>query len=79
MQLMKRRLAAGREHDPSLLEVFVDTAPEALRYLLENTPLRMQVVPNFPDYYFPYDIPGKKPGGRSQATHPWRCGAPTDG
>ena len=28
----------GREHDPALLEVFVDTAPEVLRYLEERTP-----------------------------------------
>src|SRR5688500_16871430 len=32
-----RRLAAGREHDPALLEVFVDTAPEVLRYLEDHT------------------------------------------
>ena len=27
------RLAMGHEHDPALIEVFVDTAPEALRYI----------------------------------------------
>jgi succinate dehydrogenase/fumarate reductase flavoprotein subunit len=69
-----RRLAAGREHDPALLEVFVDTAPEVLRYLEDNTPVRMQVVPNFPDYYFPYDIPGKRPGGRSVEPVPYPVG-----
>jgi succinate dehydrogenase/fumarate reductase flavoprotein subunit len=69
-----RRLAAGREHDPALLEVFVDTAPEVLRYLEDHTPVRMQVVPNFPDYYFPYDIPGKRPGGRSVEPVPYPVG-----
>jgi len=69
-----RRLAAGREHDPALLEVFVDTAPDVLRYLEDRTPVRMQVVPNFPDYYFPYDVPGKKPGGRSVEPVPYAVG-----
>ncbi|HEX7097214.1 MAG TPA: FAD-binding protein, partial [Acidimicrobiales bacterium] len=69
-----RWLAAGREHDPALLEVFVDTAPEVLRYLEDNTPVRMQVVPNFPDYYFAYDVPGKKPGGRSVEPYPYPVG-----
>jgi hypothetical protein len=69
-----RRLAAGREHDPALLEVFVDTAPEVLRYLEDHTPVRMQVVPNFPDYYFPYDIPGKRHGGRSVEPVPYPVG-----
>src|SRR5215207_7866286 len=39
------RLALGHEHDPSLIETFVDTAPQVLRYLMERTPVRMQVVP----------------------------------
>lgn len=69
-----RRLAGGREHDPALLEAFVDTAPEVLRYLEDNTPLRMQVVPNFPDYYFPYDVPGKRHGGRSVEPVPFPVG-----
>ena len=57
------RLANGHEHDPALIETFVDTAPEVLAYLEAHTPLRMAVVPNFPDYYFAYDVPGKKHGG----------------
>jgi succinate dehydrogenase/fumarate reductase flavoprotein subunit len=69
-----RRLAMGREHDPSLIETFVDTAPEVLRYLMDNTPVRMQVVPNFPDYYFPYDVPGKRHGGRSVEPVPYPVG-----
>jgi 3-oxosteroid 1-dehydrogenase len=69
-----RRLAMGHEHDPSLIETFVDTAPEVLRYLEEHTPLRMQVVPNFPDYYFPFDVPGKRHGGRSVEPKPYAVG-----
>jgi 3-oxosteroid 1-dehydrogenase len=58
-------LADGRAPDPSLIEIFVDTAPEMLAYLEAKTPLQMQTVQNFPDYYFGFDIPGKKAGARS--------------
>jgi succinate dehydrogenase/fumarate reductase flavoprotein subunit len=68
------RLAMGHEHDPHLIEVFVDTAPEVLAYLEAHTPLRMATVPNFPDYYFPYDIPGKRHGGRSVEPRPYAVG-----
>ncbi len=60
-----KRLAMGHEHDPALIEAWVDAAPEALAYLEAHTPLRMATVPNFPDYYYPYDVPGKRPGARS--------------
>jgi 3-oxosteroid 1-dehydrogenase len=69
-----RRLAMGHEHDTALIDVFVDTAPEVLRYLEANTPVRMQLVPNFPDYYFPFDVPGKRPGGRSVEPVPYPVG-----
>jgi len=61
------RLADGRAPDPSLIEVFVDTAPEMLAYLNAKTPLRTQMVSVMPDYYFthPSDIPGKRGPGRS--------------
>lgn len=55
-----RRLTAGREPDPELLEVFVDTAPEVLRYLEDHTPLRTHISP-LPDYYWPWRIPGNRP------------------
>ena len=35
-----RRLTDGREPDPELLEVYVDTAPEMLRYLEDHTPVQ---------------------------------------
>lgn len=54
-----RRLADGREPDPELLEVFVDTAPEMLRYLEDHTPLRTHISP-LPDYYWPWGIPGSR-------------------
>src|SRR5688572_6859663 len=68
------RLANGHEHDPALIETFVDTAPEMLAYLEQHTPLRMAVVPNFPDYYFAYDVPGKRHGGRSVEPVPYAVG-----
>ena len=69
-----RALTAGREHDPSLLDVFVDTAPEMLRYLEAHTPVRMQIVPNFPDYYAPYEVPGTTFGGRAVEPVPYPVG-----
>jgi 3-oxosteroid 1-dehydrogenase len=55
-----RRLTGGREPDPDLLEVFVDTAPEVLRYLEDHTPLTTHISP-LPDYYWPWGIPGNRP------------------
>ena len=69
-----QRLTCGHEHDPAVLEAFVDTAPEVLTYLEAHTPLRMQPVANFPDYFFPYDVPGKKWGGRSCEPLPYAVG-----
>src|SRR3954462_13646696 len=40
-----RRVTAGGEPDPELLEIFVDTAPEALRYLEDHTPLETHIAP----------------------------------
>lgn len=54
-----RRVAAGSEPDPDLLEVFVDTAPEMLRYLEDHTPLSTHISP-LPDYYWPWNIPGQR-------------------
>jgi 3-oxosteroid 1-dehydrogenase len=60
-----RHLADGRAPDPALIDVFVDAAPEMLAYLEAKTPLRMQTVQNFPDYYLGFGIPGTKAGARS--------------
>ncbi len=69
-----QRLTCGHEHDPAVLATFVDTAPDVLAYLEANTPLRMQPVANFPDYFFAYDVPGKKWGGRSCEPLPYAVG-----
>jgi len=54
-----RRVTGGREPDPELLEVYVDTAPEVLLYLEEHTPLKTHISP-LPDYYWPWGIPGNR-------------------
>ena len=49
---------------PELAEAFVDTVPELLDWLDEQTPLRLRLVAGFPDYH--PEHPGGKPrGGRS--------------
>jgi succinate dehydrogenase/fumarate reductase flavoprotein subunit len=55
-----RRVTAGSEPDPQLLEVYVDTAPEVLRYLEDHTPLKTHISP-IPDYYWTWGIPGNRP------------------
>ena len=65
------RLAMGHEHDPALIEVFVDTAPEMLGYLESKTPVQMATVDNFPDYYISFDVPGKKSAARSVEPVPY--------
>ncbi len=60
-----RHLAKGQPTDDAQIEAWVDAAPDALRYLEANTPVEMQTVPNFPDYYYAYGIPGRRPGARS--------------
>jgi succinate dehydrogenase/fumarate reductase flavoprotein subunit len=58
---------ASLSHDliiPELAEAFVDTVPELLDWLEISTPLRLRLVPGFPDYH--PEHPGGKPnGGRS--------------
>ncbi|MFD1210789.1 FAD-dependent oxidoreductase [Arthrobacter sp. GCM10027362] len=45
---------------PEMVEAFVDTIPELLDWL-DTTPLKMSLVPGYPDYH--PDQPGGKPGG----------------
>ena len=68
-----RRISDGRELDPSLIAVFVDTAPEMLQYLEAKTPLKTQLVTNLPDYYMLIldRIPGCKPFSRSVEPLPY--------
>jgi 3-oxosteroid 1-dehydrogenase len=47
--------------DERAAERFVDTGPETVRWLEENTPVRFDVLRGFPDYH--PEHPGAKPGG----------------
>ena len=56
-------LAPG-QLDPDTLMAFMESGPELIRYLHEETPVRFHAFADFPDYQ-PY-MPGAKPdGGRS--------------
>jgi 3-oxosteroid 1-dehydrogenase len=48
---------------PEMVEAFVDTIPELLDWL-DTTPLKMSLVPGYPDYH-PEQQGGKPGGGRS--------------
>jgi 3-oxosteroid 1-dehydrogenase len=45
------------------IDTFLDRGPEALHFVLAHTPLRMQWVPEYSDYY--PEAPGGRVGGRS--------------
>ncbi|MCD9624303.1 FAD-dependent oxidoreductase [Rhabdothermincola salaria] len=69
-----RRVAGPRVPDPELLEVYVDTAPEVLRYLEDHTPLSTHIQP-LPDYYWPWQFPGTKMmPGRTVEADPYPVG-----
>ena len=68
-----RRLTQGKEPDPHLVEVFVDTAAEMMAYLEDHTPVAMLATRNFADYYA--DLEGGKRQGRSIEPHPYDAGA----
>lgn len=55
-----RTTSMGR-HDEALLNTFMDTGPEAVRYMEANTPLKLTFEAS-PDYYA--DLPGGKKKGR---------------
>ena len=74
-----RRVTGGREPDPEMLEVYVDTAPEVLRYLEDHTPLRTHICP-LPDYYWPWGVPGSRPmPARSVEADPYPVGSELPG
>ena len=50
--------------DEELVETLVDTGPEMLRYMEENTPVSLHVFEGYPDYH-PENPGGKPEGGRS--------------
>ncbi|MDT3439824.1 MULTISPECIES: FAD-dependent oxidoreductase [unclassified Pseudofrankia] len=67
------RLSDGRAYDPHLIEVYVDTAAEALDYLEANTGLVTRAHKGLPDYYavVPGRIPGTKEIPRSVSCQPY--------
>ncbi|MDE3207100.1 MAG: FAD-binding protein [Acidobacteriota bacterium] len=74
-----RRVTGGREPDTEMLEVYVDTAPEVLRYLEDHTPLRTHICP-LPDYYWPWGVPGSRPmPARSVEADPYPVGSELPG
>jgi 3-oxosteroid 1-dehydrogenase len=52
---------------PEMAEAFVGTVKEMLDWVEERTPLRMRLVPGYPDYH--PEHPGGKPGG-GRSTEP---------
>ncbi|ELT42849.1 FAD-dependent oxidoreductase [Arthrobacter nitrophenolicus] len=58
---------ASLSHDlvrPEMAEAFVHSGPEMIDWLEDRTPLRLKLVPGFPDYH-PEHPGGKPEGGRS--------------
>jgi 3-oxosteroid 1-dehydrogenase len=51
------------------IDTYLDRGPEALRFLLDHSPLRMQWVPDYSDYY--PEAPGGRVGGRSIEPRPF--------
>jgi 3-oxosteroid 1-dehydrogenase len=55
--------------DPARIDAYLERAPEALSFVLANSPLRMQWVPDYSDYY--PEAPGGRLGGRSIEPRPF--------
>jgi 3-oxosteroid 1-dehydrogenase len=51
------------------VDTYLDRGPEALSFLLANSPLRMQWVPRYSDYY--PEVPGGRVDGRSVEPKPF--------
>ncbi len=71
------RLSDGRAADPSLIEVYVDTAPEALEYLEAHTGYQSEPHLSLDDYYSVIGdrLPGCQPFPRTVAAMPYPAGA----
>ncbi|MGD0698712.1 MAG: FAD-dependent oxidoreductase [Trebonia sp.] len=71
------RLSDGRASDPSLIEVYVDTAPEMFEWLLANTGYDSEPHIQLDDYYSVIGnrIPGVRPFPRTCAPKPYPAGA----
>jgi 3-oxosteroid 1-dehydrogenase len=64
-----RRIAMGR-HDEEKTIAYLDNGLELLRYIEENTPLKLIIAPNCPDYSA--ELPGGKTNGRTLIPDPLR-------
>lgn len=53
----------GEHGDPARIDTYLDRGPEVVSFLLRNTPLRLQWVPGYSDYY--PEAPGGRAHGRS--------------
>jgi 3-oxosteroid 1-dehydrogenase len=62
------RFIAGGEADESVLSAFVDASPIALEFF-DRCGVKMQLVPSFPDHYFPV-APGSISIGRTLEASP---------
>jgi 3-oxosteroid 1-dehydrogenase len=51
------------------IDAYLERGPEALSFLFANSPLRMQWVPDYSDYY--PEVPGGRLGGRSVEPKPF--------
>jgi succinate dehydrogenase/fumarate reductase flavoprotein subunit len=71
------RLSDDRAADPALIEVYVDTAHQAIDYLEAHTGYRSEQHGPLHDYYSVIGdrIPGVKPFSRSVSPTPWPAGA----
>jgi 3-oxosteroid 1-dehydrogenase len=54
---------------PERIDTYLERGPEALHFLFEHSPLRMQWVPEYSDYY--PEAPGGRVGGRSVEPKPF--------
>ncbi|MEM9553214.1 MAG: FAD-dependent oxidoreductase [Acidobacteriota bacterium] len=54
---------AGPTRDEKLIDVYLETGPDMVRWVEENTPLRLHTVDRLPDYFPQHD--GACPGGRT--------------
>lgn len=54
--------------DPALVETYITTAPEMLKFLHDRTQVRYETLEHYPDYFT--DLAGSKPGHRSLEPEP---------
>ncbi|RJO71290.1 3-oxosteroid 1-dehydrogenase [Nocardia panacis] len=59
----------GDKVQKARIDTYIDRGPEAFDFLLRSTPLRMQWVPGYSDYY--PEAPGGRPLGRSVEPRPF--------